>query len=333
MSTTEQLYAKLKGISEDEAKAAVASLREKVKDKMPGKSSEQIEEALYMKISISGKDTGEKANLIMLALASPRDVNLPRKKGALKKYEDNPQSALKEKVVRLDSDGNPVAIDGREFFGNDRKNHNYLKDIEEDIKVEGFALVKDEKTGTVECAPVQGKFFNASPGQTGKMSGRLMRDENQAVSKIIIYKDKWMPESSLDQTELWDTAYEVLGDSQLSVPIEAVFEKESNTPVAVKGKVTSAKLTKDGEGGAMIAITDIGLDEDVVGFADQTNEVIKSQIDLLPRGTEIIMFGTVNKYTGKDDKEFKNINLIGFIVNPASTELAGALGALDDIDI
>ena len=332
---SEELYAKIKNVSIDEAIAACADLRAKISAKLPGSSPEAIEETLFLKLKTSGGEVkGDKADIVLVAVGPYVDKNFPKKQAALNLYKKDPEKALKEKSVRLDkstSPATPVPIDSTEFYGNPpdpkRPNQNYLKDIGEDLKRDAIFL-----TSTGLCVQGTGKF-DGEPGQIAHITGRVNTDESGIVTGIQVYKNGWKLDGSVDKKELWESTYAALAESSLSVPIEDIWDSEKYKMVAVMGRVSAATITKQGAGGAMIALTDIGLDEDVVGFADENNEFIKSQIDSIAKGMEVILFGTVNKYTAKDGTEKKNLNIIGCLVNPESSDLASALDKIADIDI
>ncbi|MCK9459912.1 MAG: hypothetical protein M0R80_09770 [Proteobacteria bacterium] len=333
MTSSEELYAKIKGIPAEDAKAAVDSIRKQIAERSPGKTPEEIEKILYMKISLAKRSGGEKAKAVIVSITSYRDVNFPSKKHALNKYAENPQLALTEGLVRLDENRQPIPIYSKEFFDakKTQKNPNFRKDIEEELKREGILLIED-KSGDVFCVPFNGKL-DANAGDNGIMTGKINKTDDGKLTKAFIYKEGWEPKGTSDPQELWNTTYDILSNSDMSVPIESVFDNDPGTLVAVIGKVTSIKVTKDGAGGVMVGITDIGLADDIVGFADVSNEVIKEQSENIPRGSEVIMFGTVNKYKGRDGNENQNINLLGVLLNPSSSELSGALTAIDDIEI
>jgi len=346
---SEELYAKIKNVTIDEAKTACDKLRKEIAKKLPGSSPEAIEETLFMKLKTAGGQVqGDKADIVLVAVGPYVDKNMPKKLSALKKYKEDPSCAISaeglERVkanpgsldmskifVRLDENNNPVPIDNTQFYGNPpdpkRKNQNFLKDVPDDLKRDAIFL-----TSTGLCVQGSGKF-DGEPGQIAHITGKINTDENGVITGVQVYKNGWKLDGVIEPTELWDSAYEALGTSPLSVPIENVWDVEKYKMVAVKGRISVATTTRGGEGGAMIGITDIGLDEDVVGFADEKDENMKVLVDDIQKGMEAILFGTVNKYKAKDGSEKKNLNIIGCLVNPSSSDLASALDKVADIEI
>ncbi len=346
---SEELYAKIKDVTIDEAKVACDKLRKEIAKKIPGSSPESIEEHLFMKLKTAGGQVqGDKADIVLVAVGPYVDKKMPAKLSAIKKFQKDPACGVSAETlakwkenhklldpakifVRIDENNNPVPIDNTRFYGNPpdpkRPNKHFLEDIEEDMKRDAIFL-----TSTGLCIAGTGKF-DGEPGQIAHIVGKVSTDENGVVNGIQVYKGGWKLDGSIPPEDLWNEAYQALGTSPLSVPIENVWDVEKYKMVAVKGRITIATTTRGGEGGAMIGITDIGLDEDVVGFADEKDEALKAFVDTVQKGMEAILFGTVNKYIGKDNTEKKNLNIIGCLVNPASSDLASALDKLADIEI
>lgn len=346
---SEELYAKIKEVSIDEAKVACDKLRKEIAKKLPGSDPETIEETLYMKLKTAGGQVqGDKADIVLVAVGPYVDKNMPKKLAALNKFKEDPSCGISaeglERVkanpgsldmskifVRLDENNQPVPIDNTQFYGNPpdpkRKNQNFLKDIAEDLKRDAIFL-----TSTGLCVQGTGKF-DGEPGQIAHITGKLNVDENGVITGVQVYKNGWKLDGTIDAKELWSSTYDALATSALSVPIENVWDVDKYKMVAVKGRVSIATTTRGGEGGAMIGITDIGLDEDVVGFADESDENMKAQVDNIAKGMEVILFGTVNKYKAKDGTDKKNLNIIGCLVNPESSALASALDKVSDIEI
>lgn len=346
---SEELYAKIKEVSIDEAKVACDKLRKEIAKKLPGSDPETIEETLYMKLKTAGGQVqGDKADIVLVAVGPYVDKNMPKKLAALKKFQEDPSCAVSNEsmtkwkenhtlfdpakvFVRLDENNNPIPIDNTQFYGNPpdpkRKNQNFLKDVSEDLKRDAIFL-----TSTGLCVQGTGKF-DGEPGQIAHIVGKVSTDESGVITGVQVYKSGWKLDGSIDAKELWSSTYDALATSSLSVPIESVWDVDKYKMVAVKGRVSIATTTRGGEGGAMIGITDIGLDEDVVGFADESDEVMKAAVDNIAKGMEVILFGTVNKYKAKDGTDKKNLNIIGCLVNPDSSALASALDKVADIEI
>lgn len=346
---SEELYAKIKEVSIDEAKVACDKLRKEIAKKLPGSSPETVEEHLFMKLKTAGGQVqGDKADIVLVAVGPYVDKKMPAKLSAIKKFKKDPscgvsaESLAKWKenhklldpskiFVRIDENNNPVPIDNTQFYGNPpdqkRPNKHFLEDIETDLKRDAIFL-----TSTGLCVQGVGKF-DGEPGQIAHIVGKVSVNPEGVIDGIQVYKNGWKLDGSVSPEDLWKEAYEALGTSSLSVPIENVWDVEKYKMVAVKGRITIATTTRGGEGGAMIGITDIGLDEDVVGFADESDEAMKAFVDTVQKGMEAILFGTVNKYIAKDGSEKKNLNIIGCLVNPASSDMASALDKLSDIEI
>jgi len=346
---SEELYAKVKNVTIDEAKVACDKLRKEIAKKLPGSDPETIEETLYMKLKTAGGQVqGDKADIVLVAVGPYVDKNMPKKLAALKKFTEDPSCAVSNEsmakwkenhtlfdpakiFVRLDENNKPIPIDNTQFYGNPpdpkRKNQNFLKDIAEDMKRDAIFL-----TSTGLCVQGTGKF-DGEPGQIAHIVGKVNTDENGVITTVQVYKSGWKLDGSIDAKELWSSTYDALATSPLSVPIESVWDVDKYKMVAVKGRVSIATTTRGGEGGAMIGITDIGLDEDVVGFADESDEIMKAAVDNIAKGMEVILFGTVNKYKAKDGTDKKNLNIIGCLVNPDSSALASALDKIADIEI
>lgn len=324
---SEELFAKKKNVSIEEAKKACATIRKQIKDAFPESTPEEIEGLLSLKINTSGGTvTGDKTDVTLVAVGPYKDLNLPRKKSALNKYRDNPEDAVNHHNVRLDENKQPVPIESTEYFGKEgdptrKKNPNYLKDIQDDVRREAIFVTSDGK----HCVFGVGKF-DGDPGDIASIVGRVTPD------KITVYKKGWKVTEHLTAEKLWDRAYDALADSDMSVPIESVWDTEKNKVVAIKGNIAMAAVTRDGAGGAMFRITEAGLDEDIACFGDEADDYLKGLVDNLEKGMEVIAFGSVNKYTSKENEERKNINLIGMIINPRSSELAAALSKIPDID-
>lgn len=346
---SEELYAKIKNVSLDEAKTACAKLRTQISALLPGSDAETIEETLYMKLKTSGSGLqGDKADVVLVAMGPYKDNNFPKKQKALNLYRDdisvgitaetlaklieNPKLLDPSKIfVRIDETGKAIPIDNTQFFGNPpdpkRKNPNFLKDIEEDPKRDAVFI-----TSAGACVQGSGKF-DGEVGQIAHIVGKLAVDDKGVVTRINVYKGGWKVDDVMEPAELWSQAYDALSDSPLSVPIESVWDVDNYKMVAVKGRVSAALVMKQGAGGPMIALTDIGLDEDVVAYGDETHVELKAQMDDIEKGSEAIVFGTVNKYTAKDGTPKKSLNFIGVLINPESSALASALDKLSGIDI
>lgn len=346
---SEELYVKIKDVSIDEAKVACDKLRKEIKKRLPGADEETIEETLFMKLKTAGGQVqGDKADVVLVAVGPYVDKKMPAKLAAIKKFKEDPACGisadtltrwkLDHKIldpakvfVRIDENNNPVPIDNTQFYGNPpdpkRPNKHFLEDIEEDMKRDAIFL-----TSTGLCVQGTGKF-DGEPGQIAHIVGKILTDESGVVNGLQVYKNGWKLDGELPPEELWNEAYNALATSPLSVPIENVWDVDKYKMVAVKGRIVVATVTKDGKGGAMIGITDSGLDEDVVGFADENNEYLKSLVDNVQKGMEAILFGTVNKYKAKDGTDKKNLNLVGCLINPASSDLASALDKTSDIEI
>ncbi|TRZ49504.1 MAG: hypothetical protein D4S01_08440 [Dehalococcoidia bacterium] len=327
---SEELYASIKNCSIDEAKTECSKLRKKIESLFPGSSPETIEENLYMKLKTSGTELqGDKGEFLIVALGPYKDMNFPRKRKALNLYEKDPEVAVNQKYVRIDRENNntPVPIDNTEFYGNppdpSRKNNNYKQDIPDDIRRDVVLLSMEGK-----ILSGIGKL-EAEPGGMGTVIGKITDD------KVIVFKNGWKEHSKVSAQDLWTNTYGALANDVMAIAIEDVWEKaEPYKMIATKGKVVMLTITRQGSGGAMVALTEIGLSEDIVCFGDENDEYLKALVsDTLEKGMEVIVFGTANQYVARDGKVKRNINMVGLIPNPESSEFADVLAKMGDIEI
>jgi hypothetical protein len=257
------------------------------------------------------------------------DVNFPRKQKCINEANNDLATAIENNYVVLGENDKLIPIDSREFFGKppdpNLPNPDFKKPIEENLKRQAVFLTSD---GIVLAG--EGKF-DGIVGQIAHAVGRITED------KVIVYQKGWKPTGeSLDPQDMWNQTYTALKDSPMSVPIESIWDVEPYKVIAVMGKVTANVATKAStrqpNGGAMISISSVGLEDDVTGFAIPEPGLIATICDNLETGMEVIIFGDVNKYVTKEGQERKNVNVLGVIANPASSELAAALGNIADID-
>jgi len=330
---SEELYAKIKDCTIEEAKIKCKELRAKIKERMPELDAEKLEETLFFKLKTSGTELqGDKTDVLLVAVGPFKDSNAIRKRSALKKYKETPEAAVKSNLVRVDKETRePIPIDDREFFGNPpdpkRKNPKFKEDLPEELKRDAVFITADGK-----CVIGNGKF-DGTPGQYAHITGSVTE------TRINVYKGGWKAYETIDAQALWDKALSVLEESDLSVPIESVYDvkpAEGTTylpTVAILGRVSGAAITNQGSGSPMIVLTDSGLDEDVFCFGEESDEDLKSEIETkYEKGMEAIVFGQPNIYVDKTGATRKNIRMIGALINPGSSQLVSALSKIDDIE-
>lgn len=317
---TIELYMNVKNVDKKTAETAISKLTEIILKESPGLNPDEV---IQMKLKTAGSDaTGEKAKLLLVACGAYEDENQPKRLSHLKQFKDNPDKAISEGLVVLNEKNEPVAVENKEFYdeAKTRKNPNYGKPIPESMKRKAFFIDQSGK-----LLRGSGKF-DGTPGEIAIITGKIT--ENGFVS---VYKKGYKVQSVLSPEEFFKSVDTALGSSPIAVGLESVWDQKNYADVALKGRVAAALETKTG--GGMIVLTQAGMDDDVVGFADPESPVVPIISENLEKGMEAIVLGQVSKYIAKDGTDRKSIRVLAVVPNPASADLASVLSKLDNYDI
>jgi len=169
---------------------------------------------------------------LCLGVSALRDILAGLKAGAMAMYQENPEAAIAQGVVRVEG-SRVIPLDTRETFGEGRTNPNYGKPLKEVLRRTGVFVVDGE------VVVVQGKY-DAEPGVEYTFWG-------QGSGPRITGAKSFVPVAqALSAQDLWKRALEACAKSPMSVDMADLEQVQDNTFIAIMGWVAYATAMSEG---------------------------------------------------------------------------------------
>jgi hypothetical protein len=330
-----------------DAKAKVEELVAKIKVTYPAKTPEFRENLLKTAVRTITASKIEKIVGVCVGFTRLDDSNRFDRGKALEIYGQDPSMAIREKYVLVDKEGRvifatdaqgkplydtkgqqiPVVADHREFLDPDTKkykNNRWGSELPVTIQRTGYFVVNDA-AGKGHFVRAFGNF-NVKLGDECTIYGTTSAKGYITIPKtgpgVVVTK-------MVSDVDLWKLVNDVAQYDDLAMTLESMKGLEKNKPFVSKG--TLVRVSPSAKG-AMFTLDDGTTAEAIACFPDDDlvgNEILEN----LGAGNEVIVIARTGDMEDKRNPGTltRNANLFGFVCNPESDAVAGALDDMKDV--
>ena len=204
---------------------------------------------------------------LCLGVSAMRDILAGLKAGAMAMYQENPEAAIAQGVVRVEGT-KVIPLDTRETFGEGRTNPNYGKPLKEVLRRTGVFVVDGD------VVVVQGKF-DAEPGVEYTFWG-----QGSGQQKITGAKSFVPVSQKLGAEDLWKRAWDACAKSPLAVDMADLEGVQDNSFVAIVGWVSYSTPMNEG---MFAVVTDYESGAEAACFC--------SGVEVIPEKARVIAVG------------------------------------------
>lgn len=317
------------GISEADAKERVQKLIDKVNEVMAGESIESRNNIVSIKVrELIAVSKSEKYTMTVVAAGARKDRNDYKRRTALKLYNEDPETALVQGLVKRVREGTEgamqaedkqfiVALDPKKFWdeAGTKKNYGYGKPYKvqfsrEIVGIANGSIVK--AYGDVEVKPgVEYEFL----GKINETSGALYI--NEAV------KPKALKTHNVG--DLYQMVVSAAKTYEKAMDVDGALETDEKGTILMKGYALMVAPTSNGKHRVVL---NSGMGSEISVFPADP-DVDKAIADI-PVGSDVIAIGVVKD--PKDPQFSRSMTATFVIVNPKMGAAGKALESLQDFD-
>jgi hypothetical protein len=310
------------GIDAKTAEKKVKQIEDKIKVQLAKQDAGVIETAINLAYNqLVSTVSKEKVRGVVIGVGEEKDANGYAKHVATVAYEENPQRAIAEGLVTVetDEDGEDVVIplDTKEFFDADKKkkNGNFGKPLPTRMQREIVLAIENDVVRAFANVDVRlGDEYDVY----GTVKKPYMNVSKNPKPRFV---------RTPNGTERWLFVHDSVGNSDFAQSYSDMMEAKNNTFGITKAFVRAMGTTEYG--------TWVTLESDENGqsiICNIGNEVatfVNEEIDV---GYEVIVVGSLSRYTPNgSDEEKVSLRVTGMIPNPSSVAIKDAIGDVSDI--
>ncbi len=317
------------GISEADAKERIQKLVDRVNEVMAGESIEARNNIISIKVrELIAVSKSEKYTMTVVAVGPRKDRNDYKRRTALKTYNEDPETALVQGLVKRVKEGTEgamqaedkqfiLALDTKKFWdeAGTKKNYGYGKPFKVQYSREILGIADGSIVKAYGDVAVTSGVEYEFLGKINETSGALYINEAVKPKALKTHNVGDLYQMVVSAAKSYDKAMDVDG----------ALETDERGTILVKGYALAVSPTSNGKH-RIVLNSGMGAEMSVFPADTDTDKVITE----IPVGSDVIAVGSVKD--PKDPQFSRSMTASFVIVNPKMGAAGKALESLQDFD-
>lgn len=320
MNISEQL-ARICKKSGADIKEVQAAYDEAIVNIPPGPLQEDKTLKAVNKVFGGGKSPAVSFEAVIFNIGSMFDYSKNKIAAALKSYDDDPESAIQNNIVRLDENNDPVPLDTIEVFSTGTKNNNFGKELKHSFTRKCSILIKQDGTFIPSTLELRNKLATDSlPPINCLLKFRALGDAKAGL-RTSDAATSYETIEVISNDKIVDLIMEHQGDKVKILGDCLDYHKSlpEKTPefynrlVITSGTVVYTKISEDPEKNHFMILDDYSVEDAVSCF-------VSNHVVLPERGTDVTIIGQTvlgkkwdTEKKVQTDEEALQLNVSGLI--------------------